>query len=115
MPFFPNDGIFTRVVDVAIDPTTSNVPPPPFPLRFIETSSPGLRGQSGGPVFDCKGTVWGIQSRTIHYPLGFSPPVPGGKPHEKEHQFLNVGWAVHVETIVGALRHSGIAFSLAQN
>jgi hypothetical protein len=33
-------------------------------VKFIETSTPGLRGQSGGPLFDAKGEIWGIQSRT---------------------------------------------------
>lgn len=107
LPIFPNEGIFTRVVEV-IPPS-----PPPFPLQLIETSSPGLKGQSGGPIFDVQGSIWGIQSKTRHYPLGFSPPVPGGKPHEKEHQFLNVGWGIHTETIVKALSARGIAFRLS--
>jgi hypothetical protein len=109
LPLFPLEGIHTRVVEV----THNITPPPPFKFRFIETSSPGLRGQSGGPIFDQKGCVWGIQSQTRHYPLGFSPPVPNGKPDEKEHQFLNVGWGVHSETLVGVMRDRGIAFALS--
>lgn len=111
LPFFPNDGLFTRTVEVQPDPPLATMPP--FPLRMLETSSPGLKGQSGGPLFDQNGTIWGIQSRTFHFPLGFSPSVPKGKPNEKEHQFLNVGWAVHAETIVGMMRDQKIEFSLA--
>jgi hypothetical protein len=107
-PFFPNDGIFTRIVEI---PPPN--PAPPFKLSLIETSSPGLLGQSGGPIFDQDGNIWGIQSRTAHYPLGFSPEVPGGKKNEKEHQFMNVGWGIHAETIVGAMRDRGIAFDLS--
>jgi hypothetical protein len=43
--------------------------------KFVEMSSPGLRGQSGGPRFDVNGMVWGLQSRTQHLALGFSPQV----------------------------------------
>lgn len=66
-------------------------PRPNFPLALIETSSPGLKGQSGGPIFDKEGTVFGIQSRTMHFPLGFAPPVQDGTARHKEHQFINVG------------------------
>jgi hypothetical protein len=48
----------------------------PFPLKWIETSSPGLKGQSGGPLLDERGTIWGVQSNTFSYNLGFSPQVP---------------------------------------
>src|SRR5205814_832408 len=95
-PMFPIEGILTRFVQFV--PNAAS--PPPFPLRMFETSSPGLRGQSGGPVFDQKGRIWGIQSRTVHYPLGFSPPVPNSTKGEKEHQFLNVGRCVHAESII---------------
>lgn len=111
MPLFPNEGIFTRIVEVVPQPAPD--PPAPFKFRLLETSSPGLRGQSGGPIFDAQGTIWAIQSRTVHFPLGFSPPVPNGKPNEKEHQFLNIGWGVHVETIVGTMRDFGISFALS--
>jgi hypothetical protein len=111
LPFFPIEGILTRHVDVHLDPAPN--PAPTFRFRLLETSSPGLRGQSGGPIFDQNGTVWGIQSQTRHFPLGFSPPVPGGKPDQKEHQFLNVGWGVHAETIVGAMKERGITFAMS--
>lgn len=105
LPMFPMDGIFTRVAEIVVD----GAPPPPFPLQWLETSSPGLRGQSGGPIFDAKGTIWGIQVNTGHYPLGFNPPVPG-KPNEKEYQFLNVGRGVHAQTILSFFESQGITY-----
>lgn len=106
IPLFPLDGIFTRTLEV---PATA----PPFRYAFVETSSPGLRGQSGGPIFDIKGTIWAIQSRTAHQPLDFNPEVEvGGKKH-KEHQFLNTGWGVHVETVLGLLNQVGVKHTVS--
>ena len=59
--------------------------------QWIETSSPGLMGQSGGPLVDADGLVCGIQVRTRHYPLGFSGAGRG--------QVMNVGQAVHLASI----------------
>ncbi len=94
LPRFPMDGIFTRQFDLDTSGTGLS-----FPVRYIETSTPGLRGQSGGPTIDTKGTIWAIQAKTQHLPLGFDPPVPGGKTSQREHQFLNTGLGVHPETI----------------
>ncbi len=105
--YFPIEGMITRMIDIQ-----HSGDKPPFPERMIETSSPGLMGQSGGPTFDQDGTIWAIQSRTVNLPLGFDPLVPGSKDRH-EHQFLNVGWGVSVETIVPAMRDFGISFLLA--
>ena len=102
IPLFPIEGIFTREID--IEPINASA----YPLRYVETSSPGLMGQSGGPTFDVHGAIWGIQSQTHHLALGFNPSVPGAKNGESEHQFLNVGWGVHAVTIIGALRELGV-------
>lgn len=107
LTFFPLEGMLTRFVDI-IHPD----PQSGFPERMIETSSPGLRGQSGGPTFDDQGTLWAIQSQTSSLPLGFDPLVPGSKDRH-EHQFLNVGWGVSVETIVPFLQQLGIQFEMA--
>jgi hypothetical protein len=101
--FFPIEGIYTRTIN--IDPPN---PAPGFPLMFVETSSPGLRGQSGGPTFDTDGAIWAIQSQTGHLPLGFSPEIKEGGKAQKEHQFLNVGMGVHVETVLGFFNQLGI-------
>lgn len=102
--YFPNEAMFTR--HVGLDTADASGEPVP---RFIETSTPGLRGQSGGPVFDQLGVVWGIQSHTTHVPLGFDPPDPN-KPSQTIHQFLNVGNAVHPAIIRWFLTKHGVEF-----
>lgn len=106
LPQFPLDGILTRF----ISPVEAEKAE--YPVLLIETSSPGLRGQSGGPIFDVHGAIWGLQVRTAHYALGFDPPVPGRKPNEREHQFLNVGLGVHAATIIGFLKSLGVKYNL---
>ncbi|WP_424946608.1 S1 family peptidase [Candidatus Spongiihabitans sp.] len=110
LPLFPLEGIFTRVVIAPMPGADERTPG-----KFIETSSPGLMGQSGGPIVDAQGVVWALQSHTRHYPLGFSPPVPGqGKSTDKkEHQFLNVGLGVHAESILQFLTSRKVAHQSA--
>ena len=69
---------------------------------WIETSSPGLRGQSGGPLTDSESLVCGIQVNTCHYPLGFNDKA--------RNQVFNVGRAVHVQTIRDFLDEHSIAY-----
>ena len=59
-PSFPLDGIITRNL---IDENKR--------IWGIEMSTPGLKGQSGGPLFDSNGLVYGMQSATNHLHLGF--------------------------------------------
>jgi hypothetical protein len=100
MPRFPIEGIFTRTVHVDV----RGLPQPlSFPASYVETSTPGLKGQSGGPIFDINGTVWAIQAKTTHYDLGFA----GAK------QYLNVGMGVHPETIFGVFKDHGITFTVS--
>lgn len=74
-------------------------------------------GQSGGPVFDSLGAVWGIQSSTFHYELGFAPPVRQTQKRSRspliEHQFLNVGRGPSVTSILGLMDHAGVSYTLA--
>jgi len=100
---YPLDGIVTRY-NLIKSPDGKRV------AKFVEMSTPGLRGQSGGPWFDVNGTVWGIQSRTHHLPLGFSPEVDVKSKKITEHQFLNAGAAAYVTEIVQFLDHHKIAF-----
>ncbi len=101
LPFFPIDGIFTRMV--ALRPENDEVSRSAHPLCWIETSSPGLRGQSGGPTVDVEGTVWAIQVRTAHYPLDFDNA--GGKD-----QYFNVGLGVHTGTMLPFFDEKGINY-----
>jgi hypothetical protein len=106
--FFPIEGLYTRFVIV---PPPN--PAPPFPIQFLETSSPGLRGQSGGPTFDTSASIWAIQSQTMSLPLGFSPEIKHAGQVQKEHQFLNVGLGVHVTTVLGFFNQLGIKHTLS--
>jgi len=107
IPLFPLEGIFTRNV------LTGKSKDGRYEIKFLETSSTGLRGHSGGPIFDTNGTVWAIQSKTQHFPLGFSPKIVRDGKEVEEHQFLNVGWRVHPEVIGSFLRDNGIRFKLS--
>lgn len=107
VPRFPIEGIFTRHISMGKSKDGK------YEIKFLETSSPGLRGQSGGSIFDTKGTLWGIQSKTIHFPLGFSPKVKKDGREVEENQFLNVGWGVHPEVLVAFLKDNDIKFTLS--
>jgi hypothetical protein len=106
MPRFPLDGIFTRVA-IFIDKETGKN------AKFIETSTPGLRGQSGGPTFDKDGNIWALQSRTSHLPLGFSPKIRKEGREIEENQFINVGLGSHVQEIITFLSEENIQFNVS--
>ena len=105
--YFPIEGIYTRTIDSG---TTTDGR---FPIKFIETSSPGLMGQSGGPLFDLEGRVWGIQSRTQHIALGFHSKATFQGRQTDWPQFINLGLAVHPETITTVLSSLGVAFDMS--
>jgi hypothetical protein len=105
MPLFANEGILARMGEmIVLDEKTGDRVNTEFPLKLIETTSPGIRGQSGGPIFDTEGRVWGIQSHTVSYELDFDT---------KDRQYLNVGVGVHVATILGFLDKQGIKYAKA--
>jgi hypothetical protein len=104
VPYFPLEGMFTRIVDAGRTPDRK------IRVRFVETSSPGLRGQSGGPLFDVQGRVWGIQSRTAHIALGFNPEAEIAGKKTQVPQFINLGLAVHAGTLIEILDEAGIAY-----
>lgn len=107
---FPIEGILTRIQTVQVVDKAGNILQSQFPLTNIETSSPGLRGQSGGPMFDVDGAVWALQCFTSHTPLGFSPTVKiAGKDHV-EHQFINLGVGPASTTIADLLTTVGVRF-----
>lgn len=105
-PSFPIDGIVTRFT--ANQPNTG--------ITGIEMSTPGLRGQSGGPLFDVDGKVYGMQSATNHLHLGFDIRDKeiihdGKKSKVSNYPFLHVGICVHVDRIKEFLIQHHIAFS----
>lgn len=81
----------------------------------FELSTPGLRGQSGGPAFDVEGRVWGMQSQTAHLDLDFDVDVDvvrdGAKKRVRDSAFLHVGHCVHVEILKDFMRQHGVDFT----
>jgi len=102
-PRFPIDGIITRLLSENGG------------ITGIEMSTPGLRGQSGGPLFDRHGLIFGMQSATRHLHLGFDIEdrevlVNGRKSKVSNYPFLNVGQCVHVDVIKAFLRERGVKY-----
>jgi len=80
-------------------------------------STPGLRGQSGGPLFDREGIIYGMQSATNHLHLGFDLKdkelvTDGKKTKVSNYPFLHVGISVHVDKIKDFLNMHKIDFSV---
>lgn len=103
-PVFPIEGIITRLI-------AQN-----GQISGIEMSSPGLRGQSGGPLFDPEGLIYGMQSSTRHLHLGFdleNHEVQSGVTIKKvtNMPFLHVGQCVHASVIKNFLRENGVSFT----
>lgn len=104
-PSFPIDGIVTRFIGQNAGEIVG-----------IEMSTPGLRGQSGGPLFDVNGNVYGMQSATNHLHLGFDMKDKeiihdGKKSKVSNYPFLHVGICVHVDKIKDFLTQHNIAFT----
>ena len=87
-PCFPIEGMVTRHV---VDSTNQVI--------GFEMSTPGLRGQSGGPVFDSEGRIWGMQAATAHLDLDFDINQEvvrnGTKKQVTDSAFLHVGHCIH--------------------
>jgi Trypsin-like peptidase domain len=98
MPLFPIDGIVTRFGDGG---TSAGG----YPIRWVETSSPGLRGQSGGPTFDRDGVVYAIQLQTSSYDLGFTGTAST--------QYLHVGVGIHTAVLEAILVQLGVTVQWA--
>lgn len=107
LPRFPIEGIYTRNVMAGKSKDGK------YDIKFLETSSPGLKGQSGGPIFDVKGTIWAVQSKTASFPLGFNPTVEKNGQKIEENQFLNAGIGVHPELIIEFLNDNNIKFNIS--
>jgi hypothetical protein len=105
VPSFALDAVVARFRRLTAEDRVSTA-------TFIETSTPGLRGQSGGPLLDVEGRVCGIQSHTVHLDLGFDARFAVGEQVVSERQFLNVGAATHVADVVSLLDESGVDYEL---
>lgn len=102
-PVFPLDGIVTRGI---VDEHNN--------LSMFETSTPGLRGQSGGPIFGPDGIVYGIQSMTVHFDLNFdvNKTVKRGIENKKVNftPFINLGVGISSTEIINFLEKNNIEF-----
>lgn len=110
IPRFAIEGILSRNINAPDQQVTVNGQSKTIRSQVLETTSPGLKGQSGGAIFDSYGHVWGIQGRTVHYPLGFDPPKPND-PKTTESQFLNAGQGASSTTIMDFLDAYGIKYT----
>jgi len=104
-PQFPIDGMVTRHLNG------------PGGIVGVEVSTPGLRGQSGGPAFDSDGVVWGMQSATNHLDLNFDVDMDvlrnGKSRHVRDSAFLHVGHCIHVNVLKQFMRDNGVRFQEA--
>lgn len=104
-PAFPMDGIVTRHLGDGKQ------------IFGIEMSTPGLRGQSGGPLFDTNGLIYGMQYATNHLHLGFDMKnkeitSEGKKIMVTNQPFLHVGHCIHVDRIKEFLTEHKISFAV---
>lgn len=104
-PRFPIDGIVTRL---AADNQR---------ITEIEMSTPGLKGQSGGPLFDTNGILYGMQSATISLHLGFDQVdreinICGKKKKINDYSFIHLGRCVHINIIKEFLDQHGVKYNL---
>lgn len=102
-PRFPIDGIITRLL---LDQEK---------IAGVEISTPGLKGQSGGPLFDTNGKIYGMQSITQHLHLGFDikeKEIFEGSKKKKvsNHPFLHLGQCVHASVIKAFLKENDIKY-----
>lgn len=105
-PRFPLEGMVTRFLG---DQKGK--------IYGIEMSTPGLRGQSGGPMFDTEGTIIGMQSRTKHLHLGFDIEDKEIVAHGKlkkvnDYAFIHLGECVHVSVMKEFMTQHGVKFQL---
>jgi hypothetical protein len=105
-PRFPLEGMVTRFLG---DKNGK--------IHGIEMSTPGLRGQSGGPMFNSDGIIVGMQSRTKHLHLGFDIEEKEIIAHGKlkkvnDYAFIHLGECIHVSVIKEFMTQHGVKFEL---
>ncbi len=103
-PRFPIEGMLTRHVIGQYGE-----------IMGYEISTPGLLGQSGGPLFTANGIVFGIQFQTKHLHLGFdinrkSMIINGHAQTINNQPFLHVGECIHVNIIKDFLKKNNIRY-----
>lgn len=103
-----NDGIVSRSFSPGKSPDGAEV-------TYIDTSTPGIQGQSGGPLVDTDGNLCGMQVSIYSIPMGIQPTVEYDGSRVVENQFVNIGRALHVSTIRQMLDAKGIRYQSVDN
>ena len=103
-PKFPIEGMITRFLADGSK------------IIGIEMSVPGLRGQSGGPLFNEEGIIQGMQFATKHLHLGFDIEnaeirVKGKKKEVNDYSFIHLGHCLHVSILKEFMSEKGISFN----
>lgn len=103
-PRFPLEGMITRFL---ADPQNG--------MYGIEMSTPGLRGQSGGPLFDENGQVMGMQFSTKHLHLGFDMEdkemlINNHLKKITDYSFIHLGQCIHLNVIKQFLQQHNVKF-----
>lgn len=103
-PSFPIEGMITRFLGDSING-----------IFGIEMSTPGLRGQSGGPLFDENGCIYGMQFSTKHLHLGFDVEdkeiVINNKTKKiSDYSFIHLGQCIHVNVIKDFLQKHNVNY-----
>jgi hypothetical protein len=105
-PYFPVEGMVTRQL---LNKEGK--------LIGFELSTPGLRGQSGGPAFDVNGRVLGMQAATAHLDMNFDVKQDvfrtGKKKKVEDYAFLHVGHCIHVSILKEFMTENGVKFEEA--
>ncbi len=77
--------------------------------RYLVTSTPGIKGQSGGPVFDRDGAICGLQVSTRVAELGYHHMKDSGNTAALT---SCEGLVVHVETVRSFLDAAGVPYRI---
>lgn len=106
-PRFPIEGMVTRFL---ADQQHG--------MYGIEMSTPGLRGQSGGPLFDENGVICGMQFSTKHLHLGFDMEdkevmINNSVRRISDYSFIHLGQCIHANTIKAFLDQHGLRYEEA--
>lgn len=102
-PRFPIEGMVTRFLAEHEK------------IYGIEMSTPGLKGQSGGPLFNKHGIVCGMQFSTKHLHLGFDLVDKDILLNNKikkvsDYSFIHLGQCIHADAIKEFLKEKNVKF-----
>ena len=108
LAFYPTDGMHTRDI---VEGTTEDG----FERAFVDTTTPSFKGQSGGPLFDSEGRIYGLNVRTQIRRLDFDQILQPRDELIPEKQYANFGQAVHVRTLIQIMKKNNVEFRVSGN